>query len=347
MTLAQPTGAVQAEKQKRRTQMVNTVVGLETIKGAVQLACRAPSLHNSQPWRWVTDGNSLSLYLDPTRSVVSTDRSGREALIGCGAVLDHLRVAIAAAGWAADIDRFPNPNDRNHLASLRFRAMTAVTDEQRHRAEAIARRRTDRLPFAAPPNWQTIESTLRASFDEAVAHLYVLRDAVRPELAQASRFTESLRLYDKWYQDELDWWTGHFETTVGIPLSSLISAAERERVDVGRVFPAARDSERRTSIQTDHSKVLVISTDCDTRECALSAGEMLSRILLECTMAGMATCTLTHMTELATSRHVIRTLTESDAWPQLLIRVGLAPMQEELPPTTPRRPLREALEIRA
>ncbi|MGH3523221.1 MAG: NAD(P)H nitroreductase, partial [Mycobacterium sp.] len=95
-----------------------TMVEPEVIKDAVRLACRAPSLHNSQPWQWVlADDGRLQLFLDPSRVMLS-DRSGREALIGCGAALDHLRVAMAAAGWCTQVNRFPNPNDPNHLATM-------------------------------------------------------------------------------------------------------------------------------------------------------------------------------------------------------------------------------------
>jgi hypothetical protein len=81
--------------------MPETMVDRRIIKDAVRLACRAPSLHNSQPWRWEADRDGLQLFLDRTRVVQSTDRSGREAIISCGAVLDHLRVAIAAAAGPA------------------------------------------------------------------------------------------------------------------------------------------------------------------------------------------------------------------------------------------------------
>ena len=86
------------------------MVDTDVIKGAVELAVRAPSLHNSQPWRWVADGGVLELFADPTRIGHSTDSTGREVLISCGAVLDHLRVAMAAAGWEASVERLPNPN---------------------------------------------------------------------------------------------------------------------------------------------------------------------------------------------------------------------------------------------
>jgi hypothetical protein len=323
--------------------MPNTLVDTDLLSAAVQLACRAPSLHNSQPWQWVAEGAGLHLYVDHSRILPSADKSGREAHIGCGAVLDHLRVAMAAAGWTANVDRFPDPNNLDHLASLDFSPMSLVTDDHRRRADAILHRRTDRLPFAAPRNWDSLKLVLRDTVDASTVHLDVIADELRPELAKASQLTESLRLYDSSYHTELNWWTGHFENSDGIPRSSLLSAAESDRVDVGRTFPVSAHTERRAGIGEDQSTVLALSTDEDTRDDALRCGEALSAVLLECTLAGMATCTLTHLTELWSSRNLIATLTGRPAMPQLLIRVGEAHVLDEQPPMTPRRPLRDVL----
>jgi hypothetical protein len=49
---------------------------------------------------------------------------------------------------------------------------------------------------------------------------------------------------------------------------------------------------------------------------------LLSAVLLECTIAGMATCTLTHMTEITPARELIQGLSGQPGLPQLLIRVA-------------------------
>ncbi|HEX7428680.1 MAG TPA: NAD(P)H nitroreductase [Mycobacterium sp.] len=322
--------------------MPETMVDSRIIKDAVRLACRAPSLHNSQPWRWEADRDGLQLFLDRTRVVQSTDRSGREAIISCGAVLDHLRVAIAAAGWSSTVDRFPNPNNPDHLATVSFLPMDFVTDAHRRRADAILLRRTDRLPLAAPPDWEAVELMLRAGLDDET-YLDVLAEDARPQLADASQLSEALRLYDSPYHAELSWWTAAFEPIDGIPYSSLISAAESERVEVGRTFPVTRHGERRPGIDDDRATVLVLSTDGDGPENALRCGEAMSAVLLECTMAGLATCTVTHVTEIDAARELVAALTGRAALPQLLIRAGLAPALEQLPPPTPRRPLDDVL----
>lgn len=321
---------------------------IRVVKDAVLLACRAPSIHNSQPWRWrwIADRGVLRLFLDERRRVAIADRSGREALISCGAALDHIRVAMLAAGWQTSIERFPNLNNPDHLASIEFSPLTCVTDAHRKRAGAILQRRTDRLPFGYPTQWPTFEPVVRSSVNNSTVMLDVLSDDARPQLAEASQLTERLRSYDRTYHLELEWWTSPFALYEGVPPDALASASERRRVDVARDFPARSEAARRPAVAVDWSRILVLSTVEDTPADALRCGEALSTVLLECTMAELATCTLTHLMELDESRDIVRKLIGDRGEPQALIRVGLAPPMEEHPAPTPRRPLDDVLEIR-
>ncbi len=164
----------------------------QVIKDAVQLACRAPSLHNSQPWHWVAAGKAVHLFLDKDRVLYSTDHTGREAVIGCGAVLDHFRVAMAAAGWAANVDRYPNPNNSLHLASIDFSPMEFVTEGHRP-----PRRRNTCCDVPTGFRSRSRRTGTRSSRSCAVAvtsdavRLDVVADELRAELAEASQLTES------------------------------------------------------------------------------------------------------------------------------------------------------------
>ena len=323
--------------------MSMTNVATDVLRRAVALACRAPSYHNSQPWRWVADRDGLHLFLDRSR-LVQTDPDERQALISCGAVLDHLRVATAAAGWRAHIDRFPDANDRERLASIAFTEIPVVTDESQRRAEAIVTRRTDRLAFGPVTDWSGFESVLRSRLDDTLALVDVVSDADRHRLVQATDLTNALRFYDTEYFRALLRWTAPFEASEGIPYDSLVSAAEGDRVDVGRTFPVTHHPERRDEVPNDFSTILVISAHDDTRRDKLGCGETLSTVLLEATVAGLATCTLTHLTELSTSRHLVEDVTGRPL-PQVLVRVGCAPEGEHLPPPTPRRPPADVLTV--
>ncbi|OBG19876.1 NAD(P)H nitroreductase [Mycolicibacterium celeriflavum] len=326
--------------------MTKATADTELIAKAVQLACRAPSLHNSQPWRWVATKTTVDLFADPHRVVRSSDNAGREAIIGCGAALDHFRVAMAAAGWNTTVEPFPDPNRLDHLAAVGLTPVGNVAHAWRDRADAIRRRRTDRLPFRAPENWESFKPALRTAWADELVTLDVLGDEARPQLAEASRFTERVRRYDEFYHREMDWWTASFRKFEGVPQSSLVSSTEGERVGVNRQFPVGGHGRRRSAIGRDKAKILVLSTPEDTRLEAFRSGQALSAVLLECTMAGLATCPLTHITEVKESRQLICDLIGRTVMPQILIRVGTAPHLNEAAPQTPRRPLREVLEIR-
>jgi hypothetical protein len=222
-----------------------------------------------------------------------------------------------------------------------------MTERDRRRAGAIWERRTDRLPFSAPTDWRSFEPVMSSSIDGSAVHVDIIPEDMRPRLLEASQMAESLRRYDSSYHDELRWWTAPFEESEGIPHSSLVSEAENDRVGVGRVFPAIHRPDRRPEISEDKSMILVLSTDHADRADALAAGEALSATLLECTMAGFATCPVTHLTELEDPRDLIRSLMTHKAVPQILVRVGVVPITEKAPKPTPRRPLSEVLRLRA
>jgi hypothetical protein len=326
--------------------MPDEVVDIDVINDAVALACRAPSLHNSQPWRWVGNGRSVQLFLDADRAPKFTDPTGRELVISCGAVLDHFRVAMAASGWMTDVERLPNPNNLDHLAAVGFTPMDFVADGHRLRAQAILRRRTDRLPLGEPSGWHAfLQQVIRDANSEHVS-VNAVADESLPALAEASALASSSRLYESRYHAELLGWTSDVAVADGIPAGALLSAAESDRVDIRRDFPTVDHLERRSEIARDFAKVLVIATYDVTRDSLLRCGETLSAVLLDATMAGLATCTLSHLTEVPESRDIVATLTGDATVPQVLVRVGSAPSAGDTGPPTPRLPTEDVFEYR-
>ena len=276
-----------------------------------------------------------------------SDRSGREAIISCGAVLDHLRIAMVAAGWQAHIERFPNPNNeiiwhRSNSVHSNSSPTLSATGPRRY-----LQRRTDRLPLDRPTYWASFEPVLRSCVDENVAMLDVLSDDVRPQLVEASQLTEGAAPRRCFIPCRTAMVDIAFRVIRGCAARR---AGIRLRTAAGRRgagFPLPQPCATAVvDVAADWSKVLVLSTAEDTRTDVLRCGEALSTVLLECTMAGMATCTLTHLIELDDSRDIVRELIVGRGEPQVLIRVGIAPPMDDLPAATPRRPLDDVLEIR-
>src|SRR5690242_20210598 len=83
---------------------------------AACVACKAPSINNSQPWLWRIHNDVLELRCDPTRQLTVADPRGQLMVISCGALLHHATVVLAMLGTGVAIDRTPDAADSVLLA---------------------------------------------------------------------------------------------------------------------------------------------------------------------------------------------------------------------------------------
>jgi hypothetical protein len=68
---------------------------IDKARFAVGYAILAPSSHNTQPWRFIVNGDELLVCADRNRSLPHIDPFDRELIISCGAALFNMRVALA------------------------------------------------------------------------------------------------------------------------------------------------------------------------------------------------------------------------------------------------------------
>jgi len=137
-------------------------------------ALEAPSIQNTQPWRWRINENQAELYADRARQLMDTDPDGRLLLISCGAAVHHAAIALSAEGLGVAVIHFPDPGNPDLLAVLRYiRPITRSLAAERLR-RAIAVRRSDQRPFADRPVPDEQIELLRGAAETAGADLHVL-----------------------------------------------------------------------------------------------------------------------------------------------------------------------------
>ena len=320
----------------------------DDLHAALRLAVRAPSLHNTQPWRWLVGTASVHLHSDRTRRLPGTDSTGREMVISCGATLNHFLTALAASGWRGQVRRLPAPADPGCLAVVGFSpARTTVADTDTALAAAIPRRRTDRRRFSS---WPVPSELIGELIEMANVHGARLQSITEPlqrwKLLRAIVDAAEHHATDPTQVAELAEWTGRgMDSADGVPATHTPAPQHIPGQPPMRAFTHPALAQPSTSAEPEAAALLLLSTAGDSPLQWLRAGEIASAALLAATRDGLASSLLTEPLEVAATREYLRAqVLRNQAWtPQVLLRIGwLPPGADELPPT-PRRPLTDVV----
>ena len=314
---------------------------VETIRSALMLAVRAPSVHNSQPWQWRVGEHSLHLYADPDLRLPHTDPDARDWMLSCGAALNHCQVAFAALGWQSKVQRLPNPADPNHLAAMELHRYPA-TELDVSLAAAIPRRRTDRRHYSSwqvPPREIALMAARAARADVMLRRVDALTNLKRLIAEAAWRHGAD---YD--YLRELSTWSGRHASTAGVPARSIPEPDPNASLPA-RSFAGASLAQTPDGAAADESAAVVaLGTVADDKVSQLRAGEATSLVLLTATASGLASCPITEPLEIPDIRTSVRAdVFGKEGYPQMLLRIGWAPVNADPLPATPRRPLDEVV----
>jgi nitroreductase len=301
-------------------------------------ATAAPSIHNTQPWRFKVSEDTIELRADPERMLPIIDPAGRAVYLACGAALLNLRLAAAVAGREPVVQLLPHPDQPLLLATVRLGGPHQAGQTERELHTAITMRHTNRGPFSAdrvPPGvWAELADAAQVEGailhmldrDETARVLYLARDAERGLLANPA------------YRAELAQWAGGARDRDGIPDGSLGPRSPRPAGQV-REFTPGRPAPAGHAWFEEDPQLAVLSTRFGGEAHWLQAGQALQRVLLTATARGIAVSPLTPPLETADA-WLVRDPRSGREEPQMILRLGYG-----LPvPPTPRRPVLEVLD---
>jgi len=321
---------------------MSSLIDTEMHRAAVR-ATLAPSVHNTQPWRYVITRGSLELHADQSRRLGVLDPRGRQLLLSCGCALFNARVALAAAGYDPIVQRFPDPARPDLLARVTLPTQAAGWVPIGDLDGVIERRRTNRRRFhdrAVPP--EIVDELVEAANAEGAELVPISRPEHRLAAARLSQEADAIEQADPAYRAELRAWTttdpsrgdGVFSMTV-----PHVDAGANDDLPI-RDFDTSGMGwlpvETRSSMD---QCLLLLGTLDDEPASWLRAGEALERVWLQLTRRGYVASPLTQVIEVARTHELLRLELQLRMHPHLMLRVGRAAET----PASNRRPIQDVL----
>jgi nitroreductase len=314
----------------------------EQVRSVLLAATAAPSLHNSQPWRFHCTPTTIELYADTRRAVSVADPDHRELVLSCGAALLNLRMAIRALGVHPAVQPLPRSNDPDLLAIVRPQGRSVITSADQQLAKAIPRRRTNRRQFSPTSVPLSLLTELRQAAKIEQAWMVSLAGPQLPILHTLMTQAHQAQRDDPEFVAEWSQWTGRDPDSVdGVPATSGGPLPEPQDEWVLRDYSAGRAHPRVSGKDFEANPLIaVISTFHDLPLARIQAGQAMQRVLLAATNAGLSASFLSQVVEVPTTRKQLRELVVGGLWPQIVLRLGFG---SPVPPT-PRRNLEDVVD---
>ena len=303
----------------------------------VAAATRAPSIHNTQPWRFVATPDRLHVFLDRERALPVLDPTRRQQVISCGSAVEFAVVALSAAGYDGEVDLLTDDGDPDHLATIEVTGTREPSDEDRALAQAIERRHTVRAAFTPRSVPAELVDRLR---EGAGRYDTWVKPITRSEEEVATVFliarAEEMEQGDPAYLAELERWLRTDPGAEdGVPVDAVPSADPHTRPSnwLIRDFVAG-EREQRTFLSADpdapppeveRPTVVLLGTAGDDRYAWLQSGRALGGLLLLATAAGLAASPLTQALDWPATRSRMQSRLSLVGHPQMLLRMGYPP----------------------
>ena len=300
----------------------------EQLAAMLNWAVHAPSVLNTQPWRFRvrTGAPAVEVYVDRARVLHAVDPEGREAVISCGAAVYTLRLAARHYGFALHV-AYPGQGvdlpwtETDLVATVTLAGPSKAAPDEEALFRAVKGRHTNRDPYADFPVPAGLLARLRAAADAEGARLRTLTGTAEKG-ALSDLVAEAMHAQgdDPAVEAELRAWSRPVgdRRDDGVPDDV---QGGWDRLSYLHPEPRFAAAQARRLVQ-EAPAVLVISTERDSRADWARAGQALQHVLLLAASEGLAASYFNQPTEVKRLRKQVSALT-GDGHAQVVFRLGL------------------------
>ncbi len=305
----------------------------DQVASLVATAGRAPSVHNTQPWRFRVHKTGLDLYADRGRRLRAIDPEGREMLISCGAAVFGLRLGIRHLGYRATVELLPDPSRPSLLARVRLGRQAPLSHEEWEMLAAVPHRHTHRGPFSPEPIPAGLLPRLQHDAIAEGATLVLVDERSRARLRGLVEAAARWQQRNPMVRDELRNWTRGrgSDARDGVPAHAYTAPPDGPDPPAGwdgaltpRDFDQGRGEGQLEADGLPPAATAILLTAGDTPTDWLRAGQALNRVLVHAASTWVFAALNSQPMESPPLRTLVRSRLFLPGAPQMLLEFGRA-----------------------
>jgi hypothetical protein len=328
---------------------METVLQLPPVLTSIlNCAIKAPSGHNTQPWRFVvTSEKSIEIHPDFSRALPVTDADNHELYISLGCALENLLIAAREYGYYADVSFEKNTEQRTFVRISLLESDAVPKDPL---FDYISQRQTTRNYYEDTqiPARDLAQLQNSFHFSDVGLHMFTtpaIIGEMLPFVIEASnrqfenpQFIDELISWFRFTQSEAE------ESKDGLRMDAM--GLPNMGKWIGKVlmknFVSAESESRRWKELIHHSAGLALFTAQEnTEENWIQVGRAFQRFALTATKLRISHAHVNMPCEEIEVRERMRLHFRIEGIPMLLIRIGYS----EKMPYSYRRPLEDVLDM--
>jgi len=302
----------------------------------LRYAILAPSVHNTQPWKFAVSDDQISVYINTDRWLPVADADQRELHISLGCALENLLIAADHFGYGYELAYFPDPENPKKVAAVRFAPDGQQSTFRSSLFDAIFLRHTNHRPYDGCEIPAEAHQRLQECCGDSDIALDLIADIkIQRQVDVLINHADAIQFANPAFRKELGYWID--QGVFGTPW--LIS--KLNHLAVGFLDVTERAVKADSEVLLGAPVLGLLYSQTDARLAQIKAGQALERIFLTSAALGLSIEPRSQILETPPIKaDLARSLPRSDMILQAAFRLGYGK-----PGTThtPRRPLEECM----